>query len=360
MSSAESRKPLNGTFELTGRCNLSCRMCLIRVDRQKIQCLGSRERTAEEWIGMAEQAAKAGTLGLLLTGGEVLLRSDFCEIYEAIAQMGFLITVYTNATLVTDRVMELFRKYPPHKIGVTMYGASNNTYQKLCGCNDGYDRFTEGIERLSVLPSLFEIRTTIVKDNWCDLRAMQQFTKQKFGSDKPLQISRFVTKSIRGGIACAGQCRLTSEENAAMIYSGLAGLYQKVKNGEVRLPEPVEKFSFRQRRALPEYGCLFQHCGAGIDQYTITWDGSMYACELMPEGCTKPFAIGFQKAWEELPDCYPQSRSMKVCEECEYEPFCESCPAVRKAETGDFFGKPEYFCREAKCVYDMLKEMHVI
>lgn len=360
MNSTQNRKPLNGTFELTGRCNLSCKMCLVRVDREKIQCLGSRERTAEEWISMAEQAAKAGTLGLLLTGGEVMLRSDFCEIYEDIAQMGFLITVYTNATLVTDRVMELFQRYPPHKIGVTMYGASNDTYQKLCGCIDGYDRFVEGIERLSSLPSLFETRTTIVKDNRTDLQAMQRFTKEKFGLDKPLQISRFVTKSIRGGVACAEQCRLTPEENVAMIDSGLVEFYQNVKNGEARLPEHVEKFSLQQRHALPEYGYLFQHCEAGINQYTITWDGSMYACELMPEGCTKPFAIGFQKAWEELPDCYPQSQSIQVCEECKYEPFCESCPAIRKAETGDFFGKPEYFCREAKCIYDMLNELHVI
>lgn len=360
MSSAHNRTPLNGTFELTGRCNLSCKMCLVRVDRQKIQSLGLRERTAAEWIDMAEQAAKAGTLGLLLTGGEVMLRPDFCEIYEAIAQMGFLITVYTNATLVTDQVMEVLRRYPPHKIGVTMYGASNDTYQKLCGCKDGYDRFTNGAERLSALPSLFETRTTIVKDNWSDLQAMQRFTKQKFGVDKTLQISRFVTKSIRGGIACAEQCRLSPEENVSMIDSGLVEIYQKVKNGKVRLPTPMKKYPLKQHCPPPRYGYLFQNCEAGINQYTIAWDGSMYACELMPKGCTKPFQVGFQKAWEELPDCYPQSQSIRTCEECKYEPFCESCPAVRMAETGDFFGTPSYFCGEASYIYNMLSELYIL
>ena len=98
MNKKSKRYPLNGTFELTGRCNLSCRMCLVRVDQNRIRELGFRERTTEEWIHMAEQAAEAGTLNLLLTGGEVLIRPDFCEIYEAIAKMGFLLTVYTNAT----------------------------------------------------------------------------------------------------------------------------------------------------------------------------------------------------------------------------------------------------------------------
>ena len=360
MNKIQHRTPLNGTFELTGRCNLSCKMCLVRVDQAQIKKLKKRERTTNEWIQMAKQVADAGTLGLLLTGGEAMLRPDFCEIYEAIAKMGFLITLYTNATMVTEKIMDLFRKYPPHKIGVTMYGASNSTYEKLCGCKDGYDRFIEGIEQLTTLPSLFEIRTTIVKDNRSDLSAMKQFTKEKFGPDKVLQISRFISKSIRGGIACAERCRLSPEENVAMIDSGLVEIYQKVKNGEFKLPDSVEKYPLKRYGTASESGYLFQNCDAGINQYTITWDGSMYACELMSEGCTKPFEVGFQKAWEELPNCYPESHSIQVCEQCQYEPFCESCPAIRKAETGDFFGKPDYFCAEARCIYNMLKEMHVI
>ncbi len=57
-----NRHPLNGTFELTGRCNLSCKMCLVRVDRKRMAELNLRERTGEEWIDMARQAAAAGNL----------------------------------------------------------------------------------------------------------------------------------------------------------------------------------------------------------------------------------------------------------------------------------------------------------
>lgn len=54
-----------------------------------------------------------GTIGLLLTGGEVTLRTDFPEIYEAIAKMGFVLTVYTNATMITDKLMELWKNFRP-------------------------------------------------------------------------------------------------------------------------------------------------------------------------------------------------------------------------------------------------------
>lgn len=181
MPDISKRCPVNGTFELTGRCNLSCKMCLVRVDKKRIEELGLRERTAEEWIDMARQAAEAGTLGLLLTGGEVMLRPDFCEIYEAIAKMGFLLTLYTNATMVTNEIMDVLKRYPPHKIGVTMYGASNETYEKICGNPRGLDCFRKGINRLKSLPSLIETRVTLIKDNLSELDEMKNIIKKELG-----------------------------------------------------------------------------------------------------------------------------------------------------------------------------------
>lgn len=353
------RCPTNGTFELTGRCNLGCKMCLVRVDRKRMDELGLRERTAEEWIRMAEQAAKAGTLGLLLTGGEVMLRPDFCEIYEAIAKMGFLLTVYTNATMVTDRVMELFRKYPPHKIGVTMYGASNETYQRLCGCPDGYDRFLEGTRQLSGLPSLFDTRTTIVKDNLADLPAMKEFTARTFGADKVLHISRNVVNTVRGGIACPRQVRLTPEENMELVFPGLRTLRDEVLTDKsTMLQKQRSKLIMRHR--IPKEGYLFGNCGAGVYEYAINWAGRMYACEMITEGYTEPFEEGFLDAWNRLPEQYPMSRPIEKCESCIYAAFCETCPANRLAETGDWFGIPEYSCSEAKYVYQLLSDMNAI
>ncbi len=65
---AQRHVPLGGTFELTPRCNLRCKMCYIRLDKHQMDLIG-RERTADEWIGMAREAAAAGTLNLLITGG---------------------------------------------------------------------------------------------------------------------------------------------------------------------------------------------------------------------------------------------------------------------------------------------------
>lgn len=355
------RSPINGTFELTGRCNLKCNMCLVRVDKQCMDSLNLRELTADEWIHMAEQARDAGTIGLLLTGGEIMLRSDFCEIYEAIAKMGFLLTIYTNATMVTDKIMDTLRKYPPHKIGVTMYGASNDTYNKMCGCADGFDRFVDGVNKLSTLPSLFDMRTTIVKENFKDLSAMRDFTVQKFGPDKTLHISRMVVDKIRGGVACPKESRLTPEQNVELAYEGIVNLYRQIQSGDIpRLEDNKKKLYIPNNQSFDEGSYLFKSCGAGITQYTINWSGRMYGCELLNNGYTEPLQMGFKDAWKYLPEKYPISREIEKCKSCKFAGLCETCPAVRLAETGDWFGVPEYACREAKGIYQILSDLNVI
>ena len=86
----------------------------------------------------------------------------------------------------------------------------------------------------------------------------------------------------------------------------------------------------------------------------------MYACELLPTGCTFPFDTNFRQAWEELPEKYPRSRINKRCMDCKYAAFCEACPAIRMAETGDYFDAPEYFCEEAQYFYNILSKLEVV
>lgn len=366
MSRANIRLPLNGTFDLTGRCNLQCKMCLMRVDHQRMKELNLRDRTAEEWIDMAKQVFEAGTLELLLTGGEVMLRPDFCEIYEAIAQMGFLLTVYTNATLVTDQIFEVFQKYPPHKIGITMYGASNETYKALCGVEDGYDRFVSGFERLRTLPSLLDIRTTLVKTNVGDLEKMWEFTERHFGSRDRLHISRFVCKQIRGGICHPEEVRLSPEENFQITNSWLLQLKEEMRQDpakQIALQSTLVSIltqgqSSECKKKIPmddKQDRLFS-CDACQTVYNINWAGRMYACGLMDQYYTEPFKDGFAHAWEILPDKYPKPQSIERCNTCKYNSICETCPANRLAETGSLFGVPEYACREAEYKYHLFLE----
>ena len=75
-----SRIPINGSIELLPLCNMNCDMCYVRLSRTEMEAQG-RLRTLDEWLDIAEEMRKAGTLFLLLTGGEPLLYPDFKQLY---------------------------------------------------------------------------------------------------------------------------------------------------------------------------------------------------------------------------------------------------------------------------------------
>ena len=56
--------PISGTFELTSRCNFRCEMCYVHDE-----CHSRDKLSTEQWLSLAEDAKKSGTLFLLLTSG---------------------------------------------------------------------------------------------------------------------------------------------------------------------------------------------------------------------------------------------------------------------------------------------------
>ena len=135
----QHRIPISAAFELTPLCNLSCDMCYVRMNARELAMLG-RVRSMDEWMKTAEELKAMGTLFILLTGGEPLLYPNFKELYLALREMGFIITINTNATLITEEVAELFSRVKPRRLNVSLYGGCNETYKDLCHISNGYDR----------------------------------------------------------------------------------------------------------------------------------------------------------------------------------------------------------------------------
>lgn len=93
--------PITGALELLPLCNMNCDMCYVRLSRSEMECQGQL-RTVDEWILLAQQMQKAGTLFLLLTGGEPLLFPDFKTLYLELRNMGMILTINTNGTLLGE------------------------------------------------------------------------------------------------------------------------------------------------------------------------------------------------------------------------------------------------------------------
>lgn len=306
----------------------------------------SQELTASQWENIAKELWDAGTLNILITGGEPMLREDFCDIYSKIYRMGFIVTIYTNAMLVTDEVINTLRKYPPHRIGVTLYGATNNTYKTLCGCENGFDRAIAGAKALATLPSVLEFRTTVVQDNYNEIDAIEEIVKQEF--NLPVTHSYTVFKGVRGGCMPVAECRLTPKQ---MVDITMNRTLNRVR--ELLPPEYREKVYLKLADSKPECatndkGYTLLGCSGGMDSFTITWDGKLLGCQMLGDFYTDVVKLGFSKAWEEWPYTVRLPQPNPICSACPHLHLCQICPGVCMAECGDLQGLPEYICQFTK------------
>ena len=153
-------------------------MCYVHLKDEQVSESG-KELTAKQWIRIAEEAKEAGTLWLCVTGGEPLRHPEFETIWRELSQMGFFITLQTNASLIQGKWKKLFSKYPPKKAKVTLYGSNNEIYSSGCGVKDGFEQVDLGIKNLMELKIPIELVSTIIQQNENDLPELFRYAQSK-------------------------------------------------------------------------------------------------------------------------------------------------------------------------------------
>ena len=314
------------TLELTPECNLYCKMCYVRLDKSEMKNIGQL-LTADEWIKITRDAVNLGSLFIMITGGEPLLHPEFEKIYTEISKMGCRICLLTNGVHVTDKVLEMLVKYPPSSMLLTLYGASEATYEKVCKNGKAFNSVINNIIRIkSALPNTpFSIRATLIKDNVDDVNDMIEIVK-KF--DTTLSLCTTILRPVRGAVRPElVDSRLTQKEIRSIMYKYL--YYDKVSN-----EDEIGKI-----RTDKNY-----NCNAGVGACVVTWDGKMIPCVLYSSPYTEPMKDGFSVAWEKLKDLKKEMTIPQRCVNCKNSDFCGSCPAYIQAESGTYKDNESYLC----------------
>jgi len=138
-----SRRLVSFDLEITPRCNNNCRHCYINLPADDKNA-ESKEISFKDIKKIADQAVGLGALWCLITGGEPLLRKDLFDIYLYLKKRGLLVSVFTNATLITKVHADFFKRYPPRDIEITVYGVTKDTYEKVTRRHGSFDEFIRG------------------------------------------------------------------------------------------------------------------------------------------------------------------------------------------------------------------------
>lgn len=344
--------PIAGNFELTPRCNFNCPMCYVHMTPEQIRETGRRELTAAELLEIARQARDMGMVFALLTGGEPLIREDFFEIYEGMKALGLMISINTNGSLLTDTVVKRFLENPPSRFNISLYGSSDETYQKMCGQRT-YDKIISAIRTLRHAGADVNLNLSITPSNYKDL---EQIYHTAVELDVNVKATSYIYPAIRLPGSAYGCGHRLSPADAALadqLWDQLRfdpeTFLQRSENMVHMLHPELEGCSTEQGEGVG--------CRAGSTAFWLTWDGKMRPCGMMTEPETDPMAHGFETAWKSLRQATQQIRLPSKCSSCTHRKICTVCAAVCQAETGHFDGVPEYVCEKTRLRLNLAQQI---
>jgi radical SAM protein with 4Fe4S-binding SPASM domain len=312
------RLPFEGLIEITARCNLGCAHCYVNLPMQAPERV--RELSTDRLVRLAGEIADSGGLFVTLSGGEALAREDFAEVYLHALQAGLIVSVFTNGTLVTRRVADLFDEHRPQLIEITLYGATRETYERVTGVPGSYDRCIAGIKRLKERGIEVRLKTVVLAWNSHELAEMQGFAESLglgFRFDGELN------PRVDSGGSRYRELQLGADDLVAL---------------EARSPSRREEMRtyMGSRREKARTSHALYECGAGHTGYTIDSGGRLLLCELSRKNGIDLHATPFAEAWEQLAflrrgEVSPDS----PCHGCELRPLCGSCAGANELENGD-------------------------
>jgi radical SAM protein with 4Fe4S-binding SPASM domain len=340
----EKNIPVAFDFELTARCNLDCRHCYINRPAGDVRAQ-KEEMSVDQIASIADQAVALGSLWVLLTGGEPLLRPDFSEIYILLKKKGLLVSVYSNACLVREEHVALFKKFPPRHVEVTVYGVSAGTYERVTRRSGSFQAFQNGLGMLLDNGIPVRLKAMAMRSNVGELPAIAAFCRRHtmdFFKFDPLLHLRFDGDPARNREIKAE--RLSAAEIVSTERADNERFSAMEKNCEQLIFPAGEHHDCRH---------LF-HCGAGRNGFTVSPDGLFHLCSSLrhPDCVADLKKAPLAKVWNSL---VPRVRAMtssdqtflEKCRGCPIINLCLWCPAHAHLETGRLDGWAEYFCRVA-------------
>ena len=343
-----TKSPISAVLELLPLCNMNCSMCYVRLSREEMERKG-RVRTAEEWIELAKELQRKGVLFVLLTGGEPLLYPEFKKIYLALQDMGMIISVNTNGTLINDEWIEFFAKNKPRKMNITLYGGSEDTYERLCHHREGYHKTLYAIEQLRKNNIDIRINYTVTKENYLEVEDIIKWTKER---SLPMVIDTYMIPVKRERSKPFDKQSRLMPKDAAKVRVNSWKMRMSMDDYEREAQEMLKKASLLDKKEHKD--TCNMTCHAGKSSFTITWDGRMMPCLTLEKVQVDVFEKGFSESWKYLVEETEKIMINSKCAECLYRPFCRTCAACAIAETGDEQGIPEYMCEYAKESYCLM------
>jgi MoaA/NifB/PqqE/SkfB family radical SAM enzyme len=242
--------------------------------------------------------------------------------------------------MLRGKVLQELLEDPPHRINISLYGGSNETYRKMCGQN-AFDTVLENIHALKKAGVDIRLNVSITPHNRHDMAKIYEYSTKL---DMHAKATSYMYPSIRvNGEQYGCGDRLDPLEAATCALD-----WDQLRMSKEAFNERARQLMNREATIDSECAADLEEgvrCRAGNSSFWMTWDGRMVPCGMLPYPVAHPLETGFAAAWEKVRTETAAIRLPKKCNSCPNRKMCCVCAAICLTETGSFDKCPEYICQ---------------
>jgi MoaA/NifB/PqqE/SkfB family radical SAM enzyme len=333
------RLPLEGSLDLTYRCNNNCRHCWLRIPPRSPQ--KERELSFDEIRRIVDEARAMGCRRWFISGGEPMLRPDFAEILEYIASRSASYSLNTNGTLITPSIARLLTRKGDKM--VALYGATAEVHDHITRHPGSFEATMQGFAYLKEAGAGFTVQLVPMRDNYAQY-------------DDMVRLAESLSPRWRIGapwlyLSADGDLHRNREIRRQRLPAQVV----------VELDPPYPASDEGQDNGSPRAGCadagddrLFAACLANRREFHIDPYGRMTFCSFIKDSALR-FDLrkgSFQQGWDEFIPALADrvkgaSEYLDGCAACAQRSDCLWCPAYGYLEHRRFGAKVDYLCAVA-------------
>jgi heme b synthase len=331
-------------WELTARCNLTCKHCRAEAQDHFVQ----GELSTEEVMQVATDIRECGDPIMILTGGEPLVRTDIYDIAKYCSGIFTRVAMATNGTLIDDKVAKKIADCGIQRVSVSLDGATAATHDAFRGLPGSFDATLRGFDALRRAGVSVQVNVTASRYNLAEIEDILNLALAR-GADA---FHVFVLVPVGCGAELDEAARLTPAE----MEKVLRWLFEKSLElrGQVHIKATCAPQYYRIMREISrDKGLQVESSGHGMQAMTrgclagsavcfISRIGDVQPCGYLPVRVGNVLEKKFGNIWKES-EVFQALRDpgelKGKCHACGYRKLCAGCRARAYADTTDFLGE---------------------
>lgn len=326
------------TIEITNACPCKCDHCYVKKNVIHHMNYDTFKKIIDELI-------RIKCFNILITGGEPLSNPKFIEMYTYAKEKGFIVGLNTNALLINKKIIELFSKYKPSNIEISLYGYNNETYELFTHYKKAFDKVNNNILSLINNDINVLLKSTITKRNKNYLKQLKDFAR---GLNLKFRYDYIVFPNINEKKFIRNPESLEPKEVIELI--------SKDKEDENYFKTAVKETNLMKNNDN-NIDKVFQ-CSIGKEQIFIDCYGNIKPCLVVNE----KYNISNYKIEEALNIinnslCKLEFTINSKCRNCYKRKLCRYCPGRFYLETGSYEIPPKYYCELSDLMIEKFSEV---